>query len=120
MSKFKKNLNFNKLFYNNYIFFNLILLLVFSNYILLAFFAFPFADDYCWVERSKEIGFINHQFQAFNEWSGRYTSNTLIILLGFLSEPDNLYNYCMAKFYGIKSLSLGNILNEKKNINNWF
>lgn len=93
MNKFKKNLNFNKLFYSNYIFLNLILLLVLSIYILLAFFAFPFADDYCWVERSKEIGFINHQFQALNEWNGRYTSNTLIILLGFLSDLFKSYTF---------------------------
>jgi hypothetical protein len=57
---------------------------------VLALFASPAADDYCYAVKMRDLGFLAAQREWYADWSGRYTANALVssLTLGQWIERD--------------------------------
>lgn len=64
------------------------LLLVFT---VLALFAFPAADDFCFAVKARDLGLLSAQHDWYTTWSGRYTANALLSGFGALHALDRGY-----------------------------
>jgi hypothetical protein len=80
-------------------------------FIILAFFAFPAADDYCIANFVSENGFLNSQFLLFQQMNGRYLSTFLIS--AFTIEGIWLYR---AGLISIILLFLGSLIHAERHL----
>ena len=55
-------------------------MLVPALYIALGQYAYPSADDFCMATGVRDVGFFQHLWNHYFEWSGRYTSNAMYAL----------------------------------------
>jgi hypothetical protein len=57
---------------------------------VLALFASPSADDFCYAVKARDLGFLSAQREWYTTWSGRYTTSALVSV-GTLHTIDGAY-----------------------------
>ncbi len=55
-------------------------------FIVLSFFNYPSADDFCYAAKARQLGFIGAQAFWYENWSGRYTLN--LVWTAFMLSGD--------------------------------
>jgi hypothetical protein len=64
-------------------------------YLVICFYALPFADDFCYAWAATEkVSLVKKVLKQYSEWNGRYTSDTLVMLTPLAS--GSLLNYHLA------------------------
>lgn len=60
-------------------------------FLLLSIFNNPSADDFCYSNYSRDLGFLGLQIEAYNGWTGRYVSTAFMGVKGFVSGTFMIY-----------------------------
>jgi len=66
-------------------------LLCFTPYAILAFFAQPSADDYCYTVAVRDLGFFGAQRWYYVNWTGRYAATALVNLSELTGPIERTY-----------------------------
>jgi hypothetical protein len=65
-------------------------------FMVLGWYAYPAADDFCMSAGVRQSGLLSHIWYHYQEWSGRYTGNTLYAFYPLLFGLFNGYRYLAA------------------------
>ncbi len=68
-----------------------VLVLVVVSFVVLAFFAHPSTDDYCYARQVFNRGFLGAQAYWFNNFGGRYFGQALISLYALVTRPFDAF-----------------------------
>ena len=60
-------------------------------FIIISIFNNPSADDFCYNNYTKDLGYLNTQIEAYYNWTGRYFSTAIISISAFVSGSFYLY-----------------------------
>ncbi len=60
-------------------------------YVVLAFFAKPAVDDYCYAVQLRDLGFVGAQRWYYSQWSGRYAATALLHVSERLGALEGAY-----------------------------
>lgn len=60
-------------------------------FIIISIFNNPSADDFCYNNYTRDLGYLNTQVEAYNNWTGRYCSTAIISIKAFLSGSFVIY-----------------------------
>lgn len=60
-------------------------------FIVISIFNNPSADDFCYNNYTRDLGYLNTQIEAYYNWTGRYFSTAIISISAFLSDSFYLY-----------------------------
>lgn len=60
-------------------------------FLVISVFNNPFADDFCYHNKSRDLGFWKAQSYWYNEWSGRYFASAILSLKSLISESFLVY-----------------------------
>lgn len=60
-------------------------------FLVISIFNNPSADDFCYNVYTRDLGYLNTQLEAYNNWSGRYFSTAIISISAFVSGSFYLY-----------------------------
>lgn len=62
-------------------------------FIIISIFNNPCADDFCYHNYTRDLGYLNTQMEAYNNWTGRYFSTSIISISAFVSGSFYLYKF---------------------------
>lgn len=60
-------------------------------FIVISIFNNPSADDFCYNNYTRDLGYLNTQIEAYYNWTGRYFSTAIISISAFASGSFYLY-----------------------------
>ncbi|MGZ9735428.1 DUF6056 family protein [Flavobacterium sp. GNP002] len=60
-------------------------------FIIISIFNNPSADDFCYNNYTRDLGYLKTQVEAYNNWTGRYCSTAIISIKAFLSGSFVIY-----------------------------
>ena len=60
-------------------------------FLVISIFNNPSADDFCYNNYSRDLGYLNTQFEAYYNWTGRYLSTAIISIRVFVSGSFVVY-----------------------------
>lgn len=68
-------------------------------FMVLAIFAYPAADDFCYAAKARELGFFGAQQFWYQHWAGRYTLNLAYTAFSLSGDLFRLYRYPPMMFF---------------------